>query len=184
MTQPLGANGATPTLSNPPQFAAEYWQKVPRQSIPVVIHKVRDLPTGEKEFFARTQDGNQMRFRRPAAEVAQLILPGAPASVETVNNELITGLYLPDVKAWAFRMTAEQIAEYAKAVAMSLHQHRQAVRQKMLDHIAEHLLLGLKALALVSDSDDLTPEEIEEQNGLATHLAQVALTALEAGPTE
>jgi len=177
-------NMTPPALGNLPQFTAEYWAKVPRQTLAVVIHKTKELPeTGEKEFFANvTANGKQMRFRRKTHEITQLIMPGTPANLELVADELITGMYLPDVKAWVFRMTAQDLADYAKEISGVLHAQRLKARDLMLTAVADALMDGLYDLSLIDD--EASGHLLDEYRSMAEHLALLAIGALESGPQE
>lgn len=187
-------NGAAPALGNPAQFTAEYWTHVPRQTLAVVIHKVRDLPqTGEKEFFAKTGTGDQMRFRRKAHEITQLVMPGTPANIELIQNELITGMYLPDVRAWVFHMSAQDLADYTKEISGHLHEQRLKARELMLDAVTEAILVALMELELVVDPGSVESPHpafaepnpaTEDSVRMARHLALVAIGALESGPQQ
>jgi hypothetical protein len=176
-------NGVAPAVGNPPQFQAEYWNKIPRLTVSVVIHKVRDLPeTGEKEFFATTVGGDQMRFRRKIGEINQLVMPGTPANIELIQNELITGMYLPDVKAWVFRMTAQDLADYTKEISGHLHAQRLKARELMIDTMADELYVGLAEVGLIDE--DAGERLTQEYRDMARHLALLAIAALESGPQQ
>lgn len=170
---------APPALANPPQFAASYWDKVPRKTISTTIHKV-EAKDGWKEFTCGV--GSQpMRFRRKAEEITQLIMPGTPVHVEVIHNELVTGMYLPDIKAWAFRMTNQELADYAREISGQVHAQRLAARELMLETVAEALLLALDDLGLIIAPGELAGAH-EEYQQMARHLALVAIGALETGP--
>lgn len=185
MTDMFG--GAAPALANPPQFSAAYWEKVPRQTIAAKVHKVETTVTENdyswKEFICRLPDGQMMRFRRKAEEVNQLVMPGTPVNLEAIHNELITGMYLPDVKAWVFRMTAQDLADYTREVSGVLHAQRLAARELMLKSVADALLRALADLGLISPlADDIEADADTEFEGMARYLALVAIGALETGP--
>lgn len=187
MTDMFG--GTAPALANPPQFTPEYWQKIPRQTVAVKVHKVttKDDDNGGswKEFVVKMPNGKVTRFRRKASEVTQLVMPGTMANLEVVGDELITGLYLPEVKAWAFRMTADDLAEYTREISGLLHAQRLKARQLMLDTLEEAMLLALDDLGLISMSDDDRAFGAStEARDMARHLAIVAIGALESGPQQ
>jgi len=177
-------NGVAPALGNPPQFTPAYWNTVPRQTIDVVVHRVKDIPeSGEKEFLVKVAaNGQQMRFRQKTAKITQLVMPGTPVHLELIGNELVTGMYLPDVSAWAFRMTSQDLADYTKEISGVLHAQRLKARQLMLETVAGALLIGLYETGLAND--EATGQLTEEYMGMARHLALVAIGALESGPKQ
>src|SRR6478609_4086920 len=68
--------------------------------------------------------------------------------VEMIGEGLVTGMYLPDVKGWAFRMTAQNLADYARDYTEQ-EQAKQAAAQ-------EHMRRFLAALIetyLVDNAD-------------------------------
>lgn len=174
--------GAPPALANPPQFTEEYWAKVPRQQVPVSVRNVRTLDNGDKELICALANGQMLRFRRKQGEIAALITPGAQANLELIGDELITGLFLPQEKVWAFRMTAADLAEYTKEVSGALMAQRNKARELMNLQVTRAMFRALADLGLISVSDDVEPDERSEYWQMAEHLALIAIGSLESGP--
>lgn len=177
-------NGVTPPMfAESPQFTEEYWAQVPRQTIPVTVHRISTSDDGQwKHFIAHTPDKRAMTFRRKVTEVTQLVMPGARAKVELIHNELITGLYLLDEAKWAFHMTAQDLATYTREISGLVHRERQAARQLMLTQVTNDIFTALAELGLISVADDVEREEQIEYWQQAEHIALVAIGSLEAGP--
>jgi hypothetical protein len=157
-------------VANPPQFTESYWAKVGRVTRTIHIHKVNDFPdNGEKEFL--TREG--ITFRRKREEITQLIFPGTVAELEVVqtgDGELVTGLFLPDVKAWVFRMTAADLAAYTKQIMATVQDHRRQVREQMVE---------AAAVAVLHEFNSLFDGSINMAT--ARLLADAAIKALETG---
>jgi hypothetical protein len=144
---------------------------VNRQTANVKILAIRDLPGGEwKEF---TLVGG-MKFARKRSEITLLITPGLEVQVEAIRTamgQVITGMFVPKV-GWAFRMTNEDLAEYAKKLDAQVSAERAAVMQNMVNHLSVAMEVGLRELGV-------EPEIGLEQAGL--FLATVAVGVLEQG---
>lgn len=122
---------APPALAAAPQFTPEYWQKIPRQTVVCHIARITNLPILEDgvPWVEIVMKENGASFRRPKAEIQQLLTPNLEVHVETLNKELVTGLYVPDC-GWAFRMTAEDLAEYTKKLSVAEHQRQRAALEQ------------------------------------------------------
>lgn len=64
--------------------------------------------------------------------------------VQTVNKELVTGLFLPEV-GWVFKMTGEDLANYARNLTELLHRRRQDARAELVEFVGEVLRKELTA---------------------------------------
>jgi hypothetical protein len=66
--------------------------------------------------------------------------------VESITNgesAMVTGMWVPE-QGWAFRMTAEDLADYAKDLSALLHTQRNRARAELRSYISLALLEGLK----------------------------------------
>lgn len=141
--QPL----APPALSKPPQFEAAYWDKVPRQMTKVKLAQWRkiDHPDG-KQFIEFIFDGGNA-FQRNVGDIDQDVWEKVHVNselfVQTVNDELVTGLFLPNV-GWVFKMTSEELAGYARRLTELLHNRRQRAREELVAFVSRVLHEGLR----------------------------------------
>lgn len=126
-----------PALATPPQFTAQHWANVKREMTKVKIERITDL----------TQEGNLLEFVFDNGEAFQRRADGlnpdvmakvhanVQVFVETIQGVLVTGLFVPET-GWLFRMTNEQIAEYAKKLAVADHNQRQQAREQLRGFMA------------------------------------------------
>lgn len=158
--------------ATPPAFQAGYWAKAPRKLMPpATVVTVRQSPNGDKEIVLDVG----ARLLRPASDIKQLILPGASVQVQIIRTgggEIVTGLFMPEVKAWAWQMTAQDLADYAREVAEAVGEQRTRVRLAMVGHLKEGFLEVLAKHGFPKD-------DVDE---LADDLAVNAVIALEQGP--
>src|SRR6478752_2984352 len=143
-----------PDLSIPPQFTAAYWEAAPRKRVPTTI-----METKRKDGLIQIVFVNNMAITRRAEEIRQLIFAGTNVEVEMIGEGLVTGMYLPDVKGWAFRMTAQNLADYARDYTEQ-EQAKQAAAQ-------EHMRRFLAALieTYLVDNADGAHGEYEDPDG-------------------
>lgn len=155
-----------PALDNRPQFSPDYWRKVPRSTLKLTITKVN-----RKGEWVEIQLSNGLAFQRPSADIQQLLMPGTAVEIEAIGNgEIITGL-LVDGIGWAFRMTAEDLAQYTRELAVRIYQQQQETREAMIAHVTVALDAKLQDLGVEYDDPNL-----------AQTLAVEAVFALETGP--
>lgn len=119
---------APPALAVRPQFTAEYWTKVPRQTVKAHIQRVTNI-TVQGEDWVEIVLKEGAAFRRPKADIQQLLTANLEVDVETLNKELVTGLFVPNC-GWAFRMTAEDLAEYTKELSIAQHNRQRAAMEQ------------------------------------------------------
>lgn len=164
--------------TEPPQFTAQYWEKVKRTTFKDTILSTSSPRDGWKEI--KLASGGVLR--RESAKVTQLLIAGTVVHVETINRQFVTGLFLPDIRAWAFRMTAQEIADYTRELAEAVGEREAKARESMMAHVAaaveKSLTNLLDALGLDGMMDD------ETRSGLAVSLAYSAVNALEQGPNQ
>lgn len=120
---------APPALAARPEFTAKYWSKVPRALTKATIQRVTNLPKGndDDDQYVEIVVDNGVAFRRRKADIAQLLTANMKVSVENIMGEVVTGLHVPEI-GWAWRMSNEDLAQYAQDLAT--HQHIQAQRAK------------------------------------------------------
>lgn len=159
----------------PPQFTAEYWAKAPRKLMaPVQVMAVRQV--GDSKEYVLS---NGARLVRPAADVKQLIMSGTTVAVQIIHTgggEIVTGMFLPEVKAWAWQMDAQQLADYAKEVSEAVSAQRLKVRLAMTVHLKGVLR------EVLDRQPRFTKLGEESQDQLAEELAVAAVIGLEQGP--
>lgn len=164
-----------PALDNRPQFTPEYWRKVPRSTIKTTITRVTNK--GDRVEIVL---GNGLAFQRPRADIQQLLTANTAVEIEGIGNgEIITGMFVEGI-GWAFRMTAEELAQYTRELATRIYQQQQETREAMIAHVAVVLEATLNYLGVIFGS---TTEDDDENLGtLAQRLAVEAVFALETGP--
>lgn len=162
---------APPVLAQHPQFTPQYWRNVPRQTMRTHIDRVTNKDGNRVEIVLK----GGMAFQRDKDEIKQLLTANAEVEIESIGQgRIITGLMVPGV-GWAFRMTAEDLAEYTKNLAMAQHEHKVKMVAAMVDHVGA-------ALDAVLEDHNILPGQNGERKELANELAAEALYALEVGP--
>jgi hypothetical protein len=130
-------------VAEAPQFTAEYWSKAPRQmSQPTQVVGINNR-NGSKEFVC----ANGGRLVHPVVDIKQLVTVGTTVQVEVINTgngQIVTGMFLPQVNGWAWRMTAQELADYAKQVHDAVSKQRVKVRLAMVQQLKGVLLESLK----------------------------------------
>lgn len=110
-----------------PEFTAEYWQKAPRSTARANIEKViHHKVDGEMWTEIVLKEG--ARFRRKRVDIQQLLTPNLVVNVEAIvtgAGEIITGLFVEGC-GWAFRMTAEDLAEYTRELSLQVEKAQRA----------------------------------------------------------
>lgn len=132
--------GTPPALAAPDQFDAKYWDRVPREQVKVTIERITTL--GEHTEFVFT---NSNAFQRRTDGLNPDIKPHVNqlVHVETIRGELVTGLWVPE-QGWLFRMTSQDLADYAKEVSTRIHRQRTQAREELRAYIALTLREGIK----------------------------------------
>lgn len=164
-----------PALDNRPQFTSDYWRKVPRSTLKLNIVKVN-----RKGDWVEIHLSNGLAFQRPASDIQQLLTPGTAVEIEAIGNgEIITGLLVEGI-GWAFRMTAEDLANYTRELAARIYNQQQETREAMIAHVTVALEATLNVLGVIFG--DTTEDDDENLGTLAHKLAVQAVFALETGP--
>lgn len=133
MTQP------PPALAPMAQFTPEYWDKAPRVKARNKLVRITNMPLveGDYEYVEFVFADNQaFQRRREDLNPNVNLHVNMDAYVETINGELVTGMWIPE-QGWAFRMTSEDLAEYAKRLSAAMHNQRQRAEQQVTDLAAE-----------------------------------------------
>lgn len=148
---------APPALANSPQFTPEYWAKVPRDMKKLKIVRV----TKKDDEFHEYVFSDNSAFMRRWADVDQgmfhLLHANLEVFVESIKGELVTGLFIPE-QGWVFRMTAEQLAEYARTLTTAMNNQRNRARAELTSFLAEAIMDGIKKqceIALLEDAIDV-----------------------------
>ena len=167
----------TEITTEAPNFTPEFWQKVPRRQVRKRIAKINHVEFNGEDWTELILEGGGA-FRRKKSEIGALLLPRTEIEVELIvsqDGELITGVFLPNERTWAFRMTNEELATYARSVANELTRRRQEARHQMIAHVAQAMSMSLERQGL---DEMFAPEKfIEVCQGLAVD----AVMALETG---
>lgn len=164
---------APPALSPKPQFTPEYWQNVPRATRKAKIARVTNK--GEYVEIALT---NGAAFQRHRSEIQQLLTVNLDVDIEAIGNgAIITGMFVPNI-GWAFRMTAEDLADYTRRLSEAQYAKAQATMQRMVEHVASTLVPILDDLEFTTALDD------EDKQRVGIVLATAAIEALEQGPDD
>ncbi len=167
-----------PALTKRPQFTPEYWQKAPRKTALAHIERVTNLlqAPDDDEQWVEIVLKEGVRFRRKRTEIKQLLTANLEVHLETINEELVTGLMVPGV-GWAFRMTADDLAAYAQEAFVDAHNRQQATMAKALAEVTGVITECLGVLGVELPNHP----EIPDVPG-AQFLAANVLHFLSAGP--
>lgn len=163
MTQP------PPALTAQPQFTALYWDKAVRAKEKVKLVRMTNMPDSELMEFAFD---NGAAFQRRKSELNPDIdlHVNLLVYVETINNELVTGMWIPE-QGWAFRMTSQDLADYAKKLMSAMYEQRQA---------ADNALRGFLALAIRDAVFEQRGEDVAGVDWDA--VATMVMDAMQQGP--
>lgn len=169
-----------PVFADRPQFTPEHWAKVRRDVHSAVIQRVTHipLPEGADPADQRTEIVLQggMAFQRKRSEIKQLLTANMKVNIESIGGgKMITGMFCPDVKGWAFRMTNEDLAEYTKRLSVHQHERRRRAEDAMLEFLVRIIEDGLDELGIGCESD-------ERKMAASLHLAAKVMQGLEQGP--
>lgn len=128
MTQP------PPALSAQPQFTDAYWAKAPREKTKTKLVRITHL---DDEFDQFVFDNGNAFDRRVADLNSDVKLhANQDVYVETINGELVTGMWVPE-QGWAFRMSAQDLADYAKKMITAMHNKRQNAKHELTDFVQQ-----------------------------------------------
>lgn len=146
-----------PALSNPPQFDPAYWDKAPRDMQRVKLAQWRKIDHDDgKRFIEFIFDGGNAFMRNVDdidQDVWEKVHVNSELFVQTVNKELVTGLFLPEV-GWVFKMTGEDLANYSRKLTDMLHRRRQAARAELVEFVSEVISKSLTTLQQAIDVPD------------------------------
>lgn len=143
---------APPALSAQPQFTPGHWDRVPREKTKTKITRITKIDDEFTEFVFEGGSAFQRRTEDLNPEVNLHV--NLQAYVETIGGELVTGMWIPE-QGWAFRMTSQDLADYAKNLSAMIHKQRQAAREELKDYIADAIKAGLGEQVDVEDVDGL-----------------------------
>ena len=127
------------------------------------------------EFVFANGNAFQRNFSEFDSEVFSKLRPNLEVFVQIIRGEIITGLFIPEV-GWLFKMTSQDLADYAKSLATHENQRVSQAKKKLTDFISDKIseffqssesihCESLSGGVLVLDGD-LEPEE------LAKHLVK------------
>jgi hypothetical protein len=141
-----------PALAARPQFKPEYWAKIPRQTSVVHIERVTKVDPEWMEIVLKEGP----RFRRKRDEIKQLLTANLEVHMETVNKELVTGLFVPGI-GWAFRMTNEDLAGYTRDLSVAMYDRERRLQEAMEGFISRQITEFLESRGI----DPLVIETID-----------------------
>ncbi len=141
--RPFAPRATPPALSANPSFTSEYWEKVPREKAKLKLVRITDKVDADEHYTEFVFDDDSAFMRKTSDLVADIKLHvNQTVYVETIRGELVTGLWVPD-QGWAFRMSAQDLAEYAQRLASLMHQKQQEARGQLREFVARALRDGL-----------------------------------------
>jgi hypothetical protein len=162
----------TTSEATTPAFTPEYWERAPRKLSP----KVPIVNINNKDDWKHIQLANGATLRHPQSMIKQLLTVGTVVQaqfIKTAAGEVVTGCYLPQLNAWAWQLTAQDLADQVKALSVAAQAQAIRTHERMVDHVAERLERAL------IETWTLTAEDAPM---IARDLATVAVEALEKGP--
>lgn len=151
-----------------PQFTADYWRKAQRKTAPAHIERITNVDVdGEAWVEIVLKEG--AAFRRQKSDIQQLLTANLQVNVEAIvtgGGELITGLFVPNC-GWAFRMSAEDLADYACELSLQVEQVQRAQQQRAMTDFANLIggYLGQEGLIKPHTADplgNLTEDSVKE----------------------
>lgn len=175
MTRVVQSLTMTDTEATPAAFTEQYWSKAPRQLTPPVKIMGINVRGDRKEFILE----NGARIVRETADIKQLITTGTTVQVELIgtgSGHIVTGMFLPQVNGWAWKMTAQDLADYAQEVQAAVGEQQMKVRLAMIGHLKSVMLTVLHRQPRFQKLGE------ETQDQLAEELATEAFIAMETGP--
>ena len=167
-----------PALLSHPSFTAEYWSKAPRQQAPAHIERVTNRDGGWVEIVLK----EGARFMRRKDEIKQLLTANLAVEVETFSSpagRMVTGLFVPGI-GWAFRMTAQDLADYARDVATAEWEREQQLKNQIVEHVAKSILTYFGHEA--QETDHTPGEYVLSTSFVPQGLAAHIVAAMEKGP--
>lgn len=125
------------------QFTPEHWDKAPRE-----MHKckITRITKKDDEFYEFVfDDGNafQRRGSDLDPEMFSQLHVNLEVFVQTFQGQLVTGLFIPE-KGWVFKMTGQDLADYAKRLSSMIHKQRLAARGELVGFVTAAMEAGLR----------------------------------------
>jgi hypothetical protein len=143
-----------PAYSMNPQFTPEYWDKVPRTKEKVKLLRMTKMDGGFTEYVFDNGQAFQRRDEQLSDNVTLHV--NLTVYVETVGRsgeQLVTGMWVPE-QGWAFRMTSQDLAQYAQKLTEMMVKQRNQARDDLRRYIALALRQGLAEQVEVIDLED------------------------------
>lgn len=138
-----------PAFANTPQFTAEYWDKIRRDMKKLKLVRVTKV---DDEFHEYVFDDNSAFMRRDAdtdPAMFALLHANLEVFVQSIRGELVTGLFIPE-HGWVFKMTGEQLAEYARKLTTSINNQRAQAREELTQFLTEAIVTSIKKMAEIT----------------------------------
>ena len=159
-----------PALDPKPQFTTLYWDKVPREKVKAKVKRITAIDDEYTEFVFDNGNAFQRRTETLDPDVMNRskLHANSIVYVELINDELVTGMWVPEV-GWAFRMTSEDLADYARKLAGAMHARRQAAEEELVEFMAEAILEGLAEQGVIFEDGRLEGAAFSPR-GLAGHV--------------
>lgn len=145
---------APPALTPLAQFTPEHWDKAPREMHKCKIARITHKDDEFVEFVFDDSNAFQRRWADLDMELFNGLHANSEVFVQTFQGTLVTGLFIPE-KGWVFKMTGQDLADYAKRVSSMVHKQRQEARGELVGFMAAALEAGLREQA------DLTGPEAD-----------------------
>lgn len=132
--------GTPPALAAPTQFDAKHWDRVPREQVKATIERMTILGDYTEFVF---KNGNAFQRGTDELNPAIKVHVNQLVHVETIGGELVTGMWVPE-QGWLFRMTSQDLADYAKDVSTRMHRQRAQALEELRGYISLALREGIK----------------------------------------
>lgn len=175
MTQP------PPALAPMPQFTAQHWDKVPREKTKVKLIRMTNLPLQENDIeFVEFAFDNDQAFKRRKSELNPdtSLHVNMTVYVETIGGEIVTGMWVPE-QGWVFRMTSQDLADYAQRLSTAMHRQREQALGQLTEFIAATIRDGLAEQGVYMQVQDADPNWLLVDGEFDAHiLARKLIVAL------
>lgn len=141
---------APPAFTPNPQFTPAYWDKAPRSKQKLKLLRMTKLEGGFTEFVF--DDNSAFQRKTDSLDPEVILHANQVVYVETIQASLVTGLWVPE-QGWAFRMTSEDLAEYARGLSELMHRRQVEAKNELAEFVHVALREGISNQVLLSAPD-------------------------------
>lgn len=168
--------GTPPALATPPQFTTAHWDRVARDKVKVKLVRITKMDEKFTEFVFENGQAFQRRTEGLNPDIKLHV--NLVVFVETIQGQLVTGMWVPE-QGWVFRMTSEELADYAKSLSTEMHNQRLRALEELKGFVALALLEGIKEQVDVDITGDLAEAVTLSGPIQLDTLAQFVMDAME-----